>query len=294
MVKYRKQAKAILNLFAECFSFLPIVTVLDKKIAIVHAGVSPNVKLKELEDVPRHYYKSLLAVSEEVKTEKGDDPANNHTYKDYKAVVDALWSDPDETMRGCEENEQRGAGMMFGADFTRKWLEDEGLEMIVRSHECMDEGYKVIHGGKVVTIFSASNYYEDESNKGAYMEINPELPKGYTFHQYVAGKVGATGKLSLSKRVGKLEQQAFAQLTQVFSENRDTLLRGFKGHDKDGSGSVSVTDWAAVLTEVLALELPWMSLKVRVRSRGGKGAGREEREGEAQPGEGVGRAFRVE
>jgi hypothetical protein len=53
---------------------------------------------------------------------------------------------------------QRGVGVAFGPDVAKRWLEGQGLQMVVRSHEVKDEGFEVAHGGYTVTIFSAPNY----------------------------------------------------------------------------------------------------------------------------------------
>ena len=49
-------------------------------------------------------------------------------------------------------------GVAFGPDVAKRWLEGQGLQMVVRSHEVKDEGFEVAHGGYTVTIFSAPNY----------------------------------------------------------------------------------------------------------------------------------------
>ena len=67
-----------------------------------------------------------------------------------------LWSDP-MPEKGIKEN-SRGCACMFGPDVAERWLELNKLTTIVRSHECMERGYKEMFGGKLVTVFSASNY----------------------------------------------------------------------------------------------------------------------------------------
>lgn len=38
------------------------------------------------------------------------------------------------------------------------FLDGNGLELVVRSHEVKEEGYEVEHGGRLITVFSAPNY----------------------------------------------------------------------------------------------------------------------------------------
>ena len=54
----------------------------------------------------------------------------------------ALWSDPDlsPSLPHPKPN-PRGAGVLFGSDSTKSFLEQNGLDMIVRSHECVEEGF---------------------------------------------------------------------------------------------------------------------------------------------------------
>lgn len=59
-----------------------------------------------------------------------------------------MWSDPRER-DGCEPNTLRGAGTYFGPDITDKFLSQNKLKYLVRSHECKPDGYEFIHHDKV-------------------------------------------------------------------------------------------------------------------------------------------------
>jgi serine/threonine-protein phosphatase 5 len=47
---------------------------------------------------------------------------------------------------------------MFGPDVTKRFLEHNNLELLVRSHEVKPAGYETMHDGQCVTVFSAPNY----------------------------------------------------------------------------------------------------------------------------------------
>jgi len=67
-------------------------------------------------------------------------------------MTEMLWSDPGPN-KGLMPS-KRGVGVAFGEDVTEKFLKANGLELLIRSHECKDEGYEVEHGGKTITGLS--------------------------------------------------------------------------------------------------------------------------------------------
>ena len=52
---------------------------------------------------------------------------------DTGVVCDILWSDPQDAPGRAAS--KRGTGCMFGPDVTQRFLADNGLELLVRSHE---------------------------------------------------------------------------------------------------------------------------------------------------------------
>lgn len=75
-----------------------------------------------------------------------------------ETLESVLWSDPTEL--GVEAvPSPRGAGYLYGPGFTAKALSLVDGGFIVRGHEYVD-GYKEMHGGRVITVFSAPLVYE--------------------------------------------------------------------------------------------------------------------------------------
>lgn len=69
-----------------------------------------------------------------------------------KLIEEVLWSDPIEDVPETMPS-FRGAGLYFGKNVTERFLKANGLAAIVRGHEPC-EGFKLNHGGKVITLFS--------------------------------------------------------------------------------------------------------------------------------------------
>lgn len=94
-------------------------------------------------------------------------------------MCEALWADPqDQPGRGMSK---RGTGLQFGPDVTKRFLQRNGLQLLVRSHEVKEEGYEVAHDGYCITIFSAPNYCDQMGNKGAFIHFEaPDMVPKFT------------------------------------------------------------------------------------------------------------------
>lgn len=64
-----------------------------------------------------------------------------------------LWSDP-RAIQGRQLS-ARGAGVEFGQDVTHEFLRTNRSALIIRSHECVREGFELLHSGRLITLFSA-------------------------------------------------------------------------------------------------------------------------------------------
>jgi diadenosine tetraphosphatase ApaH/serine/threonine PP2A family protein phosphatase len=95
-----------------------------------------------------------------------------------QCVLDLLWSDPCESDReiGFKPNTFRdstntGNIVKFGADRVMRFLHDNRLNMLIRGHECVMEGYERSSRGDMVTVFSATDYCGKNKNPAAILYI---------------------------------------------------------------------------------------------------------------------------
>ncbi|KAL0399671.1 UNVERIFIED_CONTAM: Serine/threonine-protein phosphatase 5 [Sesamum radiatum] len=148
-----KLSETFVELFAEVFCCLPLAHLINEKVFVVHGGLFSvdGVKLSDIRAIDRFC----------------EPPEEG-------LMCELLWSDPQPQLgRGPSK---RGVGLSFGADVTKRFLEDNNLDLVVRSHEVKDEGYEIEHDGKLITVFSAPNYCDQMGNKGAFIRFEaPDL-----------------------------------------------------------------------------------------------------------------------
>jgi len=142
-----------LNVYAklrELFDHLYNAVLVDRRYILLHGGV-PS-KASTIEDVAYAHEKH---------------PQESH-------LEEILWSDPEEGISGTYPS-PRGAGRLFGEDVTEKFLKILDVNILIRGHEPCREGFKINHGGKILTLFSrrGAPYYNDH---GAYLRLDLSKP----------------------------------------------------------------------------------------------------------------------
>lgn len=87
---------------------------------------------------------------------------------------------------------------------------------------------------QLITIFSASNYYELGSNKGAYLKlVGPQLDTHFV--QYMAA-AGRAKRLTFHQRIGLVEASAIRELHGQIMTNKTKLEKEFVKVDPELTG----------------------------------------------------------
>merc|ERR1719394_59787 len=148
----RRYSIKIWKTFTDCFNCLPVAAVIAERIFCCHGGLSPELKVFD-------QIKRFLRPTE---------------VPDSGLLCDLLWSDPEKMTTGWGEND-RGVSYTFGPDIVTKFLSRHDLDLIVRAHQVVEDGYEFFSRRQLVTIFSAPNYCGEFDNAGAIMSVNETL-----------------------------------------------------------------------------------------------------------------------
>jgi diadenosine tetraphosphatase ApaH/serine/threonine PP2A family protein phosphatase len=127
----------------DLFAWLAVAAVVGGALFCVHGGLSPL--LESLDDL-----RSLqLPIA---------------TYEPNSMLADLMWSDPVDGFWGFQAN-SRGSGKIFGHDRVEAFLKRNKLRLLVRAHQCNEQGCRIFGNMTGVTVFSASNYCQVSRNK---------------------------------------------------------------------------------------------------------------------------------
>nr|XP_043631472.1 serine/threonine-protein phosphatase BSL3-like isoform X2 [Erigeron canadensis] len=121
------------------FNWLPLAALIEKKIICMHGGIGRSINhIEQIENLQRPITMEAGSI----------------------VLMDLLWSDPTEndSVEGLRPN-ARGPGLVtFGPDRVMEFCENNDLQLIVRAHECVMDGFERFAQGHLITLFSATNY----------------------------------------------------------------------------------------------------------------------------------------
>ena len=222
----RKFDRNIYKIIQKCFCALPLATVIGKKIFVVHGGLPRrgDVTLDQIYDINRF---RVIPIPEE------------HQSIEDEIFQDLMWADPWETPGWADSD--RGVGSLFGPDVTDHFMQLNGFELVIRSHEVFEKGYEEHHKRKVLTVFSASNYDGPESNSGAVITIiGDQTEVSVSQFQTTDDDIASYGLVPVS---AEPMSTTYSRMTTSFSfatgSAFDVEGRTFRGHNMSLLGNMN-------------------------------------------------------
>lgn len=275
-----KYDELLFEMFAEVFNHLPLCTIVNESIFVVHGGLfhTPTVSISDLLAIERtdYFVKPPVPYPQNTKG-LGPEDARKEYLKQLQR--DALWSDPTDEC-GCFLN-PRGAGVSFGPDVTREFMKNNNFAMVVRSHECVLRGCDMPYQSQqyapevsdpedtedhdpaipfLVTLFSASNYIGGDNEAAIVQFANHPLHKskavGSGTHMHYVIKRFKTSQGSGSK----LEESNTVSLRELIMKKKSALASAFEAADVSSSGMLTRLEWAEIMQKVTVMRIRWLGI----------------------------------
>jgi len=145
----------IYNKSLEIFDNLPLVFIVRNQFVALHGGL------------PTETFKKEVSLVEYFMGKTRDEY--------FKVMTEILWNDPIESNH-YRIPSPRGVGYLFGRPVTEWFLRTFKFNAVIRGHEAVDRGFKLNHGGRVVTLFSRLGppYY---NSRASYMVVDTSIEK---------------------------------------------------------------------------------------------------------------------
>lgn len=140
----------------DVFDYLGVAAIVDERILCIHGGLSPTV-----------------ATIDQIRVlnRMQEPPASG-------SFCDLLWSDP-EYVDGFQES-TRGAGYLFGESVVDKFNATNGLELVARAHQMVQQGFQyMFSGNNLVTVWSAPNYCYRCENVASILSLDECLNRTF-------------------------------------------------------------------------------------------------------------------
>ncbi|KAI0130367.1 Metallo-dependent phosphatase-like protein [Xylariales sp. AK1849] len=146
----------------QVFDFLVLAAIVDGEVLCVHGGLSPEIRT--IDQI------RVVARAQEIPHEG--------------AFCDLVWSDPEDVETWAIS--PRGAGWLFGDKVATEFNHVNGLKLIARAHQLVNEGYKYhFPQNSVVTVWSAPNYCYRCGNVASIMTVDKNLDPKFSIFSAV-------------------------------------------------------------------------------------------------------------
>lgn len=222
------------NAINEAFSWLPIAGVIADEIFCCHGGLGSHVtSVAEIREIRRPLVESQL------------------TGRTALVVRDLLWSDPttSDAVLGVHANVRGPDVTAFGPDRVATFCSENALSLIVRAHECVQDGFELFCSGRLVTVFSARNYTGSYDNDGAFLEVTSKLKITPKVLKGTNDQHGAAEAAAEAGSAPEDEPLASGEASEAPSDPMNaTLVRG-------GGGSSGASNGTGLYIPLMAHEL---------------------------------------
>jgi len=145
----------------QVFDLLPLAAVIDNRVFCVHGGLSPEITtIDQISTIQR-----------------------NQEIPQQGAFCDLMWADPEEVDGWTDSS--RGAGWLFGESVAKEFCHLNGLELICRAHQLVQDGYKYMFDEALVTVWSAPNYCGRCGNLAAILVFDENMKREFKIFEAV-------------------------------------------------------------------------------------------------------------
>uniref|UniRef100_A0A0N5CFX6 Serine/threonine-protein phosphatase n=1 Tax=Strongyloides papillosus TaxID=174720 RepID=A0A0N5CFX6_STREA len=176
-----RYSTSLYEAFQRAFNCLPFCANVGGKILCMHGGITNEIgSLKELE---------LIDIPCEI--------------PELGVLAELTWADPvDNPSTPLYTASPRGAGHLFGKLALNDFLKLHKLNLIVRGHQVVQDGYELFGDKRLTTLFSAPTYTGTHNNYGAIMHVSDDFTISFTCFKdkYVETECKDNDKLNSVKK----------------------------------------------------------------------------------------------
>ncbi|KAL1236165.1 Serine/threonine-protein phosphatase PP1 [Trichinella spiralis] len=151
-IEERYQDDEIWNSFNRAFNYMPLAALVGGRIFCMHGGI------------PRHLnnWDQIRSIQRPVEDA-------------YVEIVEELmWSDPNIKISGWARS-SRGAGLQFGVDVVKSFCRKMDIDMIVRGHQIVKNGHRVIAQKRLIILSSFTPDHFPPSYTASVLLVDDEL-----------------------------------------------------------------------------------------------------------------------